>query len=200
LCELHTALLACDGVIISGTTYMWSLNAAMKNLLDHFAYMFHRPELFGKICMVVATSAGNGEKSVARYFKSVLAQWGVNGALVLTQNTKAQMLQGNGSKQSAKVSRAYDGMARKFYDLIKSGVQIPPSVKTLVVHNAFRVSSLSEFAEKERDIEFWNRPGFVDKPYPIKIGVGKTLFGKFVYSMANNATKLLGGMYKSNQK
>jgi multimeric flavodoxin WrbA len=198
--ELHTALLACDGVILSGTTYMWSLNGAMKNLLDHFAYMFHRPALFSKIGMVVATSTGNGEKSVAKYLKSVLAQWGVNGAFVLTQNTKAQMLQGSGDKQSAKASQVYDKMAKRFYDLIKSEKQIPPSAKTLAVHNAFRVSSLSEFAENECDIAFWNQPGFIDKPYPVKIGVGKTLFGEFVYSMANNATKLLGSMYKSKQK
>jgi hypothetical protein len=110
------------------------------------------------------------------------------------------MLQGSGDKQSAKATQVYDKMAKRFYELIKSGKQIPPSAKTLAVHNAFRVSSLSEFAENECDIAFWNQPGFIDKPYPVKIGVGKTLFGKFVYIMANNATKLLGRIYKNKQQ
>jgi multimeric flavodoxin WrbA len=200
LSELRSALIACDGLIISGTTYMWALNGSMKNLLDHFAYMFHRPALFGKKGLVITTSAGNGEKGVAKYLKAVLGQWGINGALILTENTKSRMLQGGGDTRSAKEVSAYDQTAKKFYSLIKSGNPIPPSLKTLAVHNAFRVSSLSEFAENERDIAFWNQPGFIDKSYPVKIGAFRTLIGNFIYNAAKSATSALGAVYKKNRK
>jgi multimeric flavodoxin WrbA len=58
-------LAECDGVIFSATTYMWALNAAMKNLLDHLSFYFHRPSMFGKKGMAIATATGAGEKGVA---------------------------------------------------------------------------------------------------------------------------------------
>ena len=69
---VYKTLLDSDGVILSGVTYMWSLNAAMKNLLDHLSFNFHRPVMFGKRGMVIATSSGAGEKNVAKYLRTVL--------------------------------------------------------------------------------------------------------------------------------
>lgn len=198
--DLREALLECDGIILSGTTYMWSLNGAMKNLLDHFAYLFHRPVLFGKKGMVIATSAGNGEKGVAKYLKGVLGQWGVNGAIALTQNTKAHMMQGSGDVFSSTESAEIDRATRKFYELIKSKKPIPPSAKSIAVHNAFRVSSLSEFAQYGRDTEFWHQNGYVDKPYPARAGFFKAFIGAFVFSAAKNATAALGRIYKKKIK
>jgi multimeric flavodoxin WrbA len=144
--DVQSALMTCDGVILSGTTYMGALNAAMKNLLDHLAYGFHRPALFGKKGMVIATSAGNGEKSVAKYLKTALGQWGINGAIVVTQSTKAQQL-----LSSDKIAATLDRAAERFYQLIASKRFIAPKFKSIAVHNAFRAMSLSDFAENGRD-------------------------------------------------
>jgi multimeric flavodoxin WrbA len=186
---VQSALMECDGVILSGTTYMWALNAAMKNLLDHLAYGVHRPALFGKKGMVIATSAGNGEKAVAKYLKTALGQWGINGAIVITQNTKERQLQ-----SSDKTAVKFDRAAERFYQLIASNRFIAPKLKSIAVHNAFRAMSLSDFAENECDIQFWQQQGFYDRAYPVKAGP-KYVAGALMYEAVKHLTIMLGRTY-----
>lgn len=189
---LRDALINCDGVILTGTTYMWAMNAAMKNLLDHFAYMFHRPVLFGKKGMVVATSKGTGEKNVAKYLKTVLGQWGINKAVVVTQNEKTHRMQTNGVGLSVQEAAQIDKAISKFYKTLASNQQISPGLKSIVVHNAFRAQSLSNYSESERDTQHWSREEFRDKAYPAKAGAIKYLIGTMVYNLAKNLTDALG--------
>lgn len=184
--DVHKALLGCDGVILSGTTYMWALNAAMKNLLDHLSFNFHRPVLFGKRGMVIATSAGNGEKAVAKYLKTVLGQWGINGAIVVTRNTKQEQLAPQ-EKQAARVRQA----AECFYNQLTSGRPISPTLRSIVVHNAFRAMSLSSHAEYPRDTEFWRQEGYHNRAYPVKAGP-KYIIGAMMFGIAKYTAKVLG--------
>jgi multimeric flavodoxin WrbA len=193
LSDVTAALADCDGVIFSGTAYMWALNAAMKNFLDHFAYMFHRPSLFGKKGMVLATSAGAGEKSVVKYLKTVLGQWGVNGTMVVTSTAKERDLT-SPKKQTAKLDIA----AERFYRMLQSKNSFAPSMKSIAIHNTFRALSLSEFSASERDTLHWNRSGFADKAYPVKTGVGKYLFGAMVHGAVTQSTKVNGRVYKKS--
>jgi len=183
--DVYKALLDCDGVILSGVTYMWSLNAALKNLLDHLSFNFHRPKMFGKKGMVIVTSSGAGEKPVAKYLKTVLGQWGVNGAVILTRNTKEERLV-SAKKQVAKVKQ----MSEKYYQQLASGQPIPPGLRSIAVHNAFRSMALSASAEYERDTEFWQQDGYRDRAYPVKAGL-KYLLGALIFSVAKQTTKIL---------
>ena len=189
--RIETALAGCDGVIVSGVAYMWELNAAMKNLLDHMAYQFHRPSLFGKKGMAVATAAGAGAPNVVNYLKLVLGQWGINGAQTLTQTAKEQGLVSE-AKRAAKLDRA----AERFYQTLKSSKIAEPSFKNMAVHNAFRAMSLGSFSGSERDTEYWQRDGFKDRAYPVRAGWLKYLFGAFVYG----AVKLSLGMIDGKQE
>ncbi|MCL2056757.1 MAG: NAD(P)H-dependent oxidoreductase [Oscillospiraceae bacterium] len=188
--DIYAALVECDGIIVAGTTYMWAVNAALKNLLDHFAYMFHRPVLFGKKGMVITTSAGAGEKKAASYLKTILGQWGVNGALVVTQNEKERSLQSD-VRLNAKIER----FSNRFYALIKSKQQIAPGFKSIAVHNAFRAMSLSGFTGSEADGQFWQKEGFRDRAYPVKAGTTKYLFGVLVFSAVRSLTGIIGKIY-----
>ncbi|GHV27799.1 hypothetical protein FACS18948_5770 [Clostridia bacterium] len=198
--EVGAALAACDGVILSGVTYMWALNAAMKNLLDHFAYLFHRPSLFGKQGMVITTAAGVGEKSVAKYLKTVLGQWGINGAIAVTQTAKEHSLQSSGTELSSKETMRIDKAAEEFYDNIKSQRCFSPSMKNIAVHNAFRAMSLGGFSGSELDKQFWSKDGYLNKSYPVKIGVFKRATGSFVYQATKQVTDIVGRIYTRRQK
>ena len=192
--QVQTALTECDGIILSGTTYMWALNASMKNLLDHLSYGFHRPALFGKKGMVIATSKGNGEKGVTKYMKTVLGQWGVNGAIIVTQNEKEQQL-----KPPEKITKQLDRSTGKFYKQIVSKRFIKPSLKSIAVHNAFRAMALSDFAEFKRDTEFWSQKE-MNKAYPVKAGAFKRMTGGMVYGLAKFLTKIIGRKYLKKLK
>jgi len=164
---------------------MWALNAAMKNLSDHLSFNFHRPALFGKKGMAVATSAGAGEKNVAKYLKTVLGQWGVNGAVVATRNAKEEALLPSW-KQAEKTRRA----AERFYRQLASGRLIAPSLRSIAAHNAFRSMALSKSAAYERDAEFWRQDGYRDRAYPVKAGV-KYAAGALVIAVARFTTKII---------
>jgi multimeric flavodoxin WrbA len=179
---------------------MWALNAAMKNLLDHFAYMFHRPSLFGKQGMAIATAAGVGEKDVAKYLKTVLGQWGVNGAVVVTQTIKEHSLQTYGTGLSLQETLRVDKAVERFYDNIKSGRQFSPSVKGVAVHNAFRAMSLSKYSESERDTQHWSKDGLRDKAYPVDAGIVKRALGTLVYTSALHMTDVAGRMYEKRRE
>ena len=198
--KLRTALNDCDGLILSGTTYVRALNAAMKNVIDHFAYMFHRPALFGKQGMVIATSAGVGEKNVAKYIKNVMGQWGINGAIIVTRNTKEERLQSVGGKLPQKVIRKYDTAAQKFYDRMSSKRVVSPAINNIIVHNAFRATSLSEYSESLHDTQHWSMPGFADRAYPVKINAFKYMFGTIMYNIIKKATAAIGRSYEKKQK
>ena len=188
----------CDGVIISGVSYMWAPNAAIKNLLDHMAYGFHRPAFFGKKGMVISTAAGVGEKAVAKYLKTVLGQWGINGALIFTQNAKQRELQGGGEAAKAKAGAKLDRAAERFYSLIKSGRPLPPSVKNITVHNSFRVMSLSGYSGSERDTLYWQQDGFHNKAYPVKAGP-VYLIGAIMHGLVRFMLKIVGGVYEKRR-
>jgi multimeric flavodoxin WrbA len=188
--DVQAALRDCDGVILSGTTYMWALNAAMKNLMDHLAYGFHRPSLFGKKGMVIATSKGNGEKAVAKYLKMALGQWGVNGAVVVTRNSKEEQL-----LPPSKLTAKLDRRAEKFYRQIASKRPAKPSLRSIAVHNAFRSMALSEFSEFEADTQYWQQES-ANRAYPVKAGVFRCAVGAAVFGIASLSTKIIGRRLK----
>ena len=187
--SIQQALLDCDGLIVSGVTYMWSLNAAMKNLLDHLAYGFHRPALFGKKGMVVATSTGTGEKSVAKYLKSVLGQWGVNKAIIVTRTEKEQKLM-----SPAQLSKKLDRTVERFYRQLTDKQNLTPSIKSIAVHNAFRAMSLSAYSESERDTLYWQQDE-MNNVYPIRVGALQYLVGATVFAASKHMTNLIDRFY-----
>ena len=191
---VQSALLDSDGVILSGVTYMWALNGAMKNLLDHLAYGFHRPALFNKKGMVVVTSTGTGEKNVAKYLKTVLGQWGINRATVIAENEKEKKLL-SPAKRTAKLGRATE----RFYQQLTSHKPLPPSLKSIAVHNAFRAMSLSEFSESASDTRYWSRDE-LNRAYPVDAGAFKYAVGSLVFTASKHMTKLVGGLYEKRKK
>jgi multimeric flavodoxin WrbA len=183
---VQAAFADCDGVVLSGPTYLWALNAAMKNFLDHMAFGFHRPAFFGKKGLVVSTSAGAGEKGVAKYLKRVLGQMGINGATIVTRNARDIALVPK-EKAEAKLKNA----AERFYQSMASKRQIAPSLTAITVHNAFRAMSLGEYAGSERDAQFWRREGYKDRAYPVYAG-WKYAAGAIVCACVRTMTKMIG--------
>ena len=191
--KIQTKLAECDGVIFSGVTYMRGLNAAMKNVIDHFSYLFHRPALFGKKGIVVVTSTGAGENGVAKYLQTVLGYWGVSGAWIVTKKMRTK--KGGKLQLSTKETTRLDKISNLFYDWIKSKRSISPSSKSIAIHNTFRAMSLSKYAESECDTTYWQKEGFYNKVYPVKVGLFNYLIGAFVHRSVKRLVKIVGWAY-----
>ncbi len=166
-----------DGIILTGVVYSLHLNAAMKNLIDHLSYFFHRPCLFDKKGMAITTTAGAGENKVAKYLQSVMSSWGMSGILRLSEKIQTEpCVLTEKQKQRAKSS------ADKFYDLIEGDINTPPSFMVVCTYNAFRAMSLANNAYSKTDKEYWQSCGFGDKVYPRKISIVKKFVGHMTYA------------------
>jgi len=177
----------CDGLIISGVCYAMQINASIKNLIDHLAYLFHRPRLFNKIGMVVTTTAGAGENRVAKYLRQVLGHWGVGKAILLPMKIQTEKFVLS-DKQKKRIRAAAD----RFYNNIKTGKLSPPSLVSIIVHNGFRAHASLTPSLSEADSAYWRESNFAKKVYPRKIGVGKWLIGKMMYPIMRKVFKKVG--------
>jgi len=181
----------CDGLIVSGVCYATHLNAAMKNPIDHLAYYFHRPRLFAKVGMVVTTTAGAGENTVAKYLRQTLGHWGIGKAILLPakiQTAKFFLT----DKQMRRIHKSAD----KFYNNIKNKKLSTPSIASVAVHNAFRGNSSLSPPLSECDGAYWKASGFIDKIYPRRIGLLKIIIGKVTYSVMR---MIFGKIVKTNE-
>ena len=177
-----SAIENCDGLIVSGVVYAMHLNAAMKNLIDHLSYYFHRPRLFDKIGMVISTTAGAGEKRVTKYLSEVLGHWGISGAVVLSLK-----IQTSEFSLSDKQKRQIRITADKFYDRIKNKKLSQPTFSSVAVHNAFRGMNSLTPPLSECDAAYWRDSGFSDRVYPRKVGIVKKSVGSLAYSAMRKA-------------
>lgn len=65
-----------DGIILSSPVYLQQISGKLKNFIDRTCKWYHRPALYGKPVLCVATTKGSGLKSTLSYLRSVAVQWG----------------------------------------------------------------------------------------------------------------------------
>ena len=71
-----TKLAAADGIIVSSPVYLQQVSGKLKTLIDRTCMWFHRPVLYGKPILCVATTKGSGIGATLAYESSVTLQWG----------------------------------------------------------------------------------------------------------------------------
>lgn len=64
-----------DGIIFVSPCYCQNVTALMKNFIDRFSYLFHRPEFFEQKALALCTTGGSGLKETLNYM-SKLEIWG----------------------------------------------------------------------------------------------------------------------------
>jgi multimeric flavodoxin WrbA len=65
-----------DGIILTSPVYMENISGSLKTFLDRTCKWFHRPEIYGKPILVIATTKGSGLKLTLKYLERVGVQWG----------------------------------------------------------------------------------------------------------------------------
>lgn len=65
-----------DGIILTSPVYLQAVSGKLKTLIDRTCKWFHRPEIYGKPVLVIATTKGSGLKATLNYLESVVVQWG----------------------------------------------------------------------------------------------------------------------------
>jgi multimeric flavodoxin WrbA len=168
----------CDAVIIGCPIYIMHINAETKNLLDHFAYRFHRPMFFRKKALVITTTAGAGAKIGTKFLKESLYQMGYNYAWeipITCWNIDFIPKQ----KDLHRISE----LAGKFYKDVISGRMHRPTWSRIAFHSVFRAAAWSGRNKQTADYIYWHEKGLLEMAHPIKLGIVKTLVANTIYTI-----------------
>ncbi|WDV44946.1 NAD(P)H-dependent oxidoreductase [Clostridiaceae bacterium M8S5] len=159
---LEQKMLNADAIIISAPVYMLSVPGVVKNLVDHFAYILHRPVLFDKNVLVVVSTAGGGDKKVAKYLKDVFEYWGANKVFIFRHKVFAIKLE-----ITDKLAQKAKRISKMFYNSIESKKLKEPSVRRIAFYNAFRAITFLDTTEDTADYKYYKKLDWFDKVYPV---------------------------------
>ena len=172
---------ASDGFIIASPVYAMNVTALLKNLFDHTAYFYHRPEFFDKKALVVVSTAGAGQKKVANYIDETLRHWGVNKVYKISYAC--------GGKNHLDV-KEINNTSQKFSKDVQSKKLHSPKFRDIIFYNIWRVLALSE-NPIESDKEYWESSGLINHDFApsIKLGFIKGIFAKILFFILKSVMK-----------
>lgn len=164
-----------DAFIFTSPVYSMQVSGLVKNFIDHMSYNFHRPSFYNKKVLVITTTAGAGHKSVANYIKSVMHYWGVNHVQTIPIAYRAWQL----SEKNRNI--AITG-AKKFAKELNSGKVHKPSIKSVVMYNAWQGMSINSEDKESADYKFWTKDELKNTVYypQISICLPKKVIGNIV--------------------
>ena len=147
-----------DGIILSSPVYLQQVSGKLKTLIDRTCMWFHRPVLYGKPVLCVATTKGSGLKGTLAYMHSVAGQWGAipAGQIGRTIRTISHPV-------SAKE-------LEPFTALLKAPQSYRPPLAGLM---NFEVQKALAAFMGGLDATYWQQMGWYAAPYYIKCRVGR---------------------------
>lgn len=164
-----------DGVIFASPNYALQVSARMKNFLDRFAYFYHRPQFFGKICTAIITQGVMGGKDIREYLETMGENFGfqpVKGAVITTYSPITE-------KQRQKMIKNIKKAAKRFHKQLIRSSKPTPSLYRLMM---FRISRnlIENVDPKFRDYQYFKDKGWFDSNYyyDASLGVGKRIAGR----------------------
>ena len=168
----------CDGLIITSPVYALNVSGLLKNLFDHTAYIYHRPQFFDKKALIVVSTAGAGQKNVAKYIDETLRHWGFN------KNYKLAFALGGREHFEAKEISKINRTSQKFRMDVESKKLHSPKFMDLIFYNAWRALAQSDNPNKT-DQEYWENSDLANHEFApiVKLNIIKRICGKIFFFM-----------------
>lgn len=176
-----------DGVILATPNYAFHVSASMKNLLDRLAYMFHRPQFFGKAFTSVVTQGIYGGNAIVKYLDNM----GVNFGFQVSKGCVLQTLEPATAAAKAKNSREIEQCSKRFYKQLMRSAPKTPSLFRLMMFRMSRTHIKSMLNDKYRDYPYYREQGWFESDYyyPVRLGVVKRMAGRMFDGMAARRVK-----------
>ena len=171
----------CDGIIIASPVYAMNVSGLLKNFFDHTAYLYHRPEFFTKKALIIVSTAGAGQKNVAKYIDETLRHWGVNKTYKI-----AIACGGKDTLETKKI----DSAALKFKKDIDSEKLHSPKFMDLIYFNIWKALACSKDPIKA-DKEYWFKTGLVNYDFGpgVKLNIIKKALSKVMFFIFRKVMK-----------
>lgn len=188
---LEQKMQSADGVIFASPTYVGNVSGLMKNFIDRFCYVCHRPRFF-KNAMVLTTSGGGGSGFMLMALAIATETWGFKVVhklgVIMHERHDWGMPREREALESAKVKKV-ERAARQFYDSIRAGPP-KPGVMDMARFSLTKQAHLKD-EPGSADHQYWTEHGWYDKGayyyYGLKPGIikkGLTAAATIVLGMA----------------
>lgn len=171
---LMQKLVECDGIILASPVYMQAISGKFKTFIDRTCRWFHRPELYGKPIIVMATTKGSGLKHTLKYLQLVVTQWGAINAGSIGRNI--QTMHKSVSATECKQMIVYLKSPKDTFS---------PSLKSLIYFQLQKVLSQNMIATDE---EYWTKKEWYSQPYYFDCNIHplKKLISTQFYKLLSN--------------
>ena len=147
-----------DAVILASPNHSMNVNWLMKNYIDRFSYLLHRPRFFQQRFMLLITSGSY--PGVRAALKALSAA--VSGGTVIS---RLGIMNSPGMNQSkiAREHKKLDTAARRFATGMEKEHQFPASLANLLWFSVFKATSTAHAAEYPADLEYYRNKAFFTK-------------------------------------
>lgn len=174
---IEQKLLAADGVILSSPVYVGNVSWLMKNFIDRFAYMNHRPRFHRQRVLKVVNMAGTDKKETLSALKNALG--GARGTRIVHELTIATPPWLQTERAVAEKERTIDAAAKEFYQACLDTSLQSPTFKSYVDFLIMQNLSFECRQYLPADYEFYNGKAyyFDTTVNPIKAVVAKAIVG-----------------------
>ncbi len=149
-----------DGVILATPNYAFQISARMKNFLDRFSYVIHRPRFFNKTFTAIVTQGVFGGKSILKYLESTGMNFGFN----VTKGSCLTTLDPMTDNQKKRLSIEMKKAAERFNKGLVSTKMPAPSFFRLMLFRLSR-TCLKNFSTKYRDYYYYKENGWFESDY-----------------------------------
>jgi len=175
---IYKEMISSDGAIIASPVYSFQITAALKNLIDQFSFIIHRPGLANKKGVVISTTAGAGHKEVAKYLRQILNFWGVDRVYSFSVRVAAEELE-----IKKRLQKKIKKEAKQFHDDIAKRRRYNPSMKSLFYFSVLK--GFYELGDEDQTVDYcyWRDRGWFKLDYFHPIGFPKNLIGRIVYKL-----------------
>lgn len=163
-----------DGVIFATPSYTYQVSARMKNFLDHFAYIFHRPRFFGKVFTAIITQGVPAGEKIRKYLESSGGNLGFN----VTKGSCVWTLAPMSENQQKKLKQKIKKSSERFYKgLIRSTPPVPSLFRLMMFRTAR--SGFQSAKVRFHDYYYYKNKGWFESDYYYETTLGpiKKLFG-----------------------
>lgn len=170
---LMEKLMQSDGIILSSPVYMQAISGKLKTFIDRTCSWYHRPALYGKPFLSVATTMGSGLRSTLSYIEKTGIQWGCLPSGKIGKNVVSM-------KKDLKEQEC----SLFIKNLKKEMIHHHPSFSSILNYNIQKAMSQNL---TEPDKKYWKEKGWLSLPYyyPCKINPIKKAIGNTTYKTLN---------------
>lgn len=164
---LEAKMGAADGVILASPVYAQQVTWLMKKFIDLYAYMWHRPRLFGVKMMGVTTGGGQFKETLS-YLAQNARAWGAQPVAEVGVPHMDSLT----PRFRAKTERSIAKAAQRFHRALQGPKHPSPRLGDLMWFRMWRINARVNEEALPADHAYWMEHGWfeADYYYPASIG------------------------------